>query len=532
MEESEDIFSSAEIVVHDLIEELIQKGSESLYDRYLEERSTGFSVKSTLAVLSSTIELFLYRREPGEPKIWEEAAEPNPSSVDTWVRKAVPMKKVVAMNKLSSPTVTLPDAKSVISHSTRRTLQQRLGRTNRGRNTKENEVIDEPTLAVPIEDDAIEMDEEIESLRNLKERQAKKKKDEQQRLKSIKEEEEAKEKKIQKDSETMKNKAFTYDYGGKIVLIAPPKMENLPNLNQTARFEIQEPVVEEVKVQKKRKTLDILPAKRNKTAPLSEQEWVKNLTTGQQAMFDVIKLSPGVALIDGVRSKQCVDNTNEPKTMTRKEYNSLQKTSLASAGGIAAGKLERRSSVGSSIDSELKNNEGKGGFFDSIPDFEELKDVPGTSHLSSSMSPVRTRKSYGKVVKFGNSFEINESSGPTDKFNAEILKSKNWGLNPPNKDPRVIERVPKKSTNSDLRELYGDIVKKPKDKPFITPKELWEAQGPYIKKPRDRPNIERIEKKTRMPPPPYGFTMINALPEISGLGNSMISHRSVNESKH
>lgn len=278
--------------------------------------------------------------------------------------------------------------------------------------------------------------------------------------------------------------------------------------------------------------MEIMPAKRNKTAPLSEQEWVKNLTAGQQAMFDVIKLSPGVVLVDGVRSKQCTDNIDEPKTMSRKEYEKLSKVPLASAGGATIGKLERRSSVGSSIDSELKNNEGKGGFFDSIPDFEELKDVPGESHLSSSMSPVRTRKSYGKVVRFGNSFEINENSGPTDRFNAEILKNKNWGLNPPNKDPRVIERMPKKATNTELRELYGDIVKKPKDKPFITPKELWESQGPYIKKPRDRPNIERIEKKTRMPPPPYGFTMINALPEISGLGNSMLSHRSMNESKH
>lgn len=70
-----------------------------------------------------------------------------------------------------------------------------------------------------------------------------------------------------------------------------------------------------------------------------------------------------------------------------------------------------------------------------------------------------------------------------------------------------------------MRELYGDILKKPKDKPFITPKELWENKAPQMKKPRDRPNIERVDKKTRMPPPPYGYTMINAFPEMIGLGS-------------
>jgi hypothetical protein len=183
------------------------------------------------------------------------------------------------------------------------------------------------------------------------------------------------------------------------------------------------------------------------------------------------------------------------------------------------------------MDSELKAFEGKAGFFDSIADFEGLGQEPAGFNVSSSMSPIRINKTYGKVTRFGHSFEVNEQSGPNDRFNSEILKNKNWGLNPAGKEPRVVDRLPKKASTREIRELYGDMVKKPKDQPFMTNKELWDVQGPLLKKPRDRPFIERIEKKTRMPPPPYGFTMINALPEISGLANSLISNRSVNEGK-
>ena len=529
MEETEDLFFPAEIIIYDIIEELIMKGAESLYDKYLEEKSTGFSVKATISTIFSTVELFHFRKEPGEPKVWQDDPEPDPSAVDTWMRHSIPIKKVVPMNKLPEQTVTLPDAKSVASHSTRRTYQQRIGRGSRRGNFKDSDTIDETISSVPIETLVQEVDEEIESLRNFKERQAKRKKEETERLKSIKEEEEAKEKKIQKDAEMMKNKVFTYDYKGKIMLIVPPKAENFPNLDQTVRYSASDPIEEEAKPIRKKKPIEMLPVKRNKTAPQSEQEWVKNLTVGQQAMFDQIKLSPGVALIDGARSKHCVDESQELKTMTRKEYQLLSKN-VPSAGQAPA--LERRSSVASSIDSEFKNNDGKGGFFEAIPDFEELGQEPGVSNLSSSMSPVRIKKTYGKIVRFGNSFEVNELSGPNERFNADILKNKNWGLNPAAKEPRIVDRVPKKASTKDMRELYGDMVKKPKDQPFMTPKELWDVQGPSLKKPRDRPNIERIEKKTRMPPPPYGFTMINALPEISGLANSMISNRSINETKH
>ena len=81
------------------------------------------------------------------------------------------------------------------------------------------------------------------------------------------------------------------------------------------------------------------------------------------------------------------------------------------------------------------------------------------------------------------------------------------------KKPVVPDRLPKRPSSKDLIEIYGDIMKKPKDQPFITTKELWNMKGEKLKKPKERAFIEKIEKKTRMPAPRFGLTMINALPD-------------------
>jgi hypothetical protein len=131
---------------------------------------------------------------------------------------------------------------------------------------------------------------------------------------------------------------------------------------------------------------------------------------------------------------------------------------------------------------------------------------------------------YGKVRRYHGSAVGGEMTSPQDRFNAEIFKNQNWGVNPPNRPPKVVEKVPKKPIGNDLRELFGDILKKPKDVPFMSKQELWDQSGASLKKPRDRPFIERVEKKSRMPPPPYGFTMINALPDLLSLPADQSSH--------
>ena len=161
MEDSEEGFFAAEMVVHLIIEDLIDSGSQSLYNNYIEENSFAFSVASTAAVLSSTLEVYFFRHDAGEPDFWPESAEVPQSGVDTWVRKAVPVKKVPAMRKIeNAPTATLPDAKSVASHSSRRSVIQRFGRSTKGKGFRESEVIEETSVPVPIPLNLTEINEQ------------------------------------------------------------------------------------------------------------------------------------------------------------------------------------------------------------------------------------------------------------------------------------------------------------------------------------------------------------------------------------
>lgn len=525
MEECEEFFYSAEICSYQIVEDLISKCADLLYDRYIESGSLRKSVVSTLSVLSSTVEAFYFRIESGEPIIWEEELEPRPSNIDTWARKAIPIKRVLAVPKIDGPINPVnPDAKSVNSHTSRRSIYGRLNKTPRNKNIMGTEAIEELILAVPIPEVPGENNEEEEIMRVRKEREIKKKKENNERVKKMKEEEDMKEKRIAKERENMKGKSFTYDFKGKILTVSPIKAENIPGF-LPVRFSSQDPVVDEKKVPvKKTAKEEMHVVKRGKPTPQREQEWVKNLTSLQPPMIDLIQLSPGVAIFEGPRTKRSTESV-DMRLMTRKQYNETFHSSH-NQSLVYNLPIDRKLSIGSSVDSEYKQD-GKKDFLESIPDYEDLKeDIQEMKSVSMSLSPVKP--GHGRVVKYGNSFEANDQSGPTERFNAEIIKNKNWGLNPPIKEPIIIERLPKKSSTTDMKELFGNILKKPKDNPFITPAELWESSGPMIKKPRDRPHIERIQKKTRMPPPPYGYTMINALPELSGLANSFSSNKPLN----
>jgi hypothetical protein len=225
-----------------------------------------------------------------------------------------------------------------------------------------------------------------------------------------------------------------------------------------------------------------------------------------------------VTFVDGNRVKYppTMQSSTSHKTLTRKEYH-IQTTLNTKNTSLHI--LDKKSSHVSSQESFRKNSRlnSKRDLLDEIPDYDNLGDVIEESHLD--IIPIQYQKHHGKITLYGPGYEYNEGS-PLNKFNSEIMRNKNWGTNPGMKKPALPERLPKRPNSKDLREIYGDIIKKPKDQPFITSKELWDMQGSKIKKPKERPYLEKVEKKTRMPAPRYGFTMINALPDYEELVKS------------
>lgn len=552
-EKPEVLLSNAEVVAYEFIEELIELGSSQIYENYLTTASTPYSVKATIAVAVSMVELLYFRRDAkdsahkkqqiiqNEKDQWIEDIEPIPCSIDTWARNAIPVKKKVRIPKPENSTnIAQPDTKSMKSFSSRRTGIPKAQKANKSsKNIIENPPINEVQTPIPIFEDLKEINEEVEILRCKKEQEMQKRKQDQERLKKIKEEEAEIEKKIQKESEEMKNKLLTYDYKGKLIQVNPIKTENLPEPGTKVRYLSQEPPqVEEVKVDIKKKALrEFVSVKRLKTAPQLEKDWVKNATLVNQQLFEAIKLSPGVTIIEGTKTKLPPSETPDIfRTMSRKDYINLHKPKSElgykknSTPGTTGMFGNKNCSSKSSLESMKKAQDSKKDFFDMIPDYDdEAGEEDFREKIVPSITPTKSRN-HGKVIQYGADYKLDISAGPNEKFNMELMHNNKWGLNPPTKEPKVLERLPKKPTPKELREIYGYIVKKPKDQPFVTPNELWEGKGPKIKKPRDRPNIERVEKKTRMPPPPYGYTMINALPEIGGLSVSHMSGKSLNKS--
>ena len=531
MEEPEEYLKNAEIVAYESIQDIISLGSDMLYQNYISEKSIPFSVKSTIDMLFSLLESYHMRHESQEVPEWNEDLEPSSSSIDTWARSAIPVKTKTKMPQAEqSSFVVPPDARSSVSFSSRRSGLGRMLRSNRNNNNKtpkENNPIEEVVIPMPIYQDKNEVSEEEEMLRIRKEREMIRKKEDSERVKKVKQEEIEKEKKAQKESDEMKKKLFTYDHKGKIIFVNPIKHENIPDSYVALKYLPEEIPKEEPKQPAKRNPpKDFAAIKRLKSAPLQEREWVKNITSIQPPLYEALKLSANVTFIDGPRIKHSIEN-HEEKTMSRKQYNAIYQPKPETVANITADSPIKKSPSVSSTESLKKSPDSKKDLLDLIPDYEQVSERSSKGRkILSSLSPTRALQQHGKVIQFGTNFNLDDSVNPNQKFNAEILRNKSWGLNPAFKDPVLIERLPKRPSSKEIRGLYGDILKKPKDHPFITPQELWQAKGAKIKKPRDRPHIERVEKKTRMPPPPYGFTMINALPEnislaISGSGNNL-----------
>lgn len=93
-----------------------------------------------------------------------------------------------------------------------------------------------------------EISEEEELMRQLKERQNKRRKEESERIKKHKDLQEEKQKRLSKEADELKKKPFTYNSEGEVVIINPPKYDKMPPTATSAKFTL--PENEEIKAPK------------------------------------------------------------------------------------------------------------------------------------------------------------------------------------------------------------------------------------------------------------------------------------------
>ncbi|CAG9314180.1 unnamed protein product [Blepharisma stoltei] len=555
----------AELAAQESLEALYECGAQILYDHYIRDKSVPFAAQQAVSIIGSTVELYYIRQDTGEPEIWEEIPEPSPCVIDPWMRSVVPVKK-----KFKEPEPDEPSGQSVISveksmrshksfRSSRSSFKKKTSPTKSTRGFQNN-LITEEIKPVPIPNvvsDSSE-DEAENQMREMKERQVKRKKEEKERLKQRKEEEAAKEREYQREAEDLKNKMFTYDFGGKIMIVNPINFENVNAYStSTMKYAVPEPIAEELTMKDKKKKKDRTAVsdfgiiKPKKVPPAKEQEWVRNATSLSASIFDNINLSLGVTIFDGNRSKLPLSSSQSKlKTMSRKEYFGItaREHAFRSTGDLQIAKQESLHSSSASrqntiyklpsIASARTNKD----LLENIPDNEThaeveenpqnslkrapTEDIPQISVKETPQIILAKSPQLEKIRKYENVENIKEMS-PIDKFNVEILKNKNWGLNPPFKGAKLPAKLPNRNISPRQQYgIYGDKIRKPKDNPFASAEELWESQKNSIKRPRDRRFIERVEHKQRMPPPPFGQSMVDystlasTIPEMQEKSNN------------
>jgi Domain of unknown function (DUF4639) len=494
------------------IEEILDEGAEALYLIYIAQKSIPFGIKCSIESVISILELNYIRHEPVEANSWIENSEPVPCSIDTWARNAIPTQKKFIMPQPQF-NLSQPDAKSVKSHKSLRSSRTAIGRRvpKPGKTNKGGETIEEAPQPFPMIQTKPPMTEREEILRIKKENEFKKKSEENERIKKLKEELEENEKKLRKETAEMRNKQFTYDYHKNIMFVNPLKYDLIPKMFSEVEFKTLDKVLEPTNTVTFHNKKNLEDVNRLKTAPVRDQEWVRNITSVQPSLFDSIKVNEGVVFVDGNRSKypNTVHSASH-KTLTTKEYKILANPSLKLLPNNFQSDRKLLSATGHESYRKGSGLSPKRDILEEIPDYDSL--VDGSEESNQNVVQVPNEVNQGKVTLYGPGNQPALET-PVGKFNAEILKNKNWGANPGLKKPTVPNRLPKRPSSKGMREIYGDMVKKPKDQPFITTKELWDLQGKKLKKPRERPFLEKVEKKTRMPPPRYGLTMINALPD-------------------
>lgn len=464
---------SAEIAATQTVNALVEQGADMLYERYLDDKVVPFTVAFISAFFADTLETFFHRQDQGESSVWTSAPELQRPLIDSWARGSVPIKRKVKVAALEH-SASQPDTRSVRSAVTRPTFKpQKSVQISTGPNGM-SVVTEAPkpfTLDLPQEVPNPEEDR----LRVEKEKELKRRQEEDQRQKKIKEEEEEMLRRVQKMATDLKNREFTYDYSGAIVLVNPPKAERMPAYSQMVDFTIPEPPAEPVqKVRRRPQTKDItMTAPKQKKTPASELEFVRNLGTVQPPLLDNIKLNQGVVISEQGRVKRFIPERGKKATMSRTEYQQLVEQTES---------REEFEEPGKKVQSQMSESMKKSSVTFSKKDLlNELMDE------EDEEEEVMSRRGSEKMSKASKKSRKEEFS-PVDKFNMELLKAKDWGVNPQSRGAQLPDRLPARPTSKDQQETHGVKPRKPRDRPFIDTK-----------------------TRTRLPPPPLGHSMGHGL---------------------
>lgn len=296
---------------------------------------------------------------------WVMESEPQRCRIDTWARACVPIrKKLVRPQTLADvaedPRRTGRASSSKRSHSRASTgtvsvsgsrSPSRFGnQTSTVPEGAEARLNSAPSKAqqIPIVDER-EEDEEEAMLRELKDREARKLREEQMRTerKAAAEMEEAAKLAQVKDHE--KNKQFTYDTDGNIIWVQPLAVNKLPSTNPAPTFACKEEDPGSSSPQPAAgadSKPSAAPAKsarssgkttKKRQTSVEFKDGFKKFPSQQPSMMEAMTMAPGVELQERGKAKRNDEKPAAKPSMSRKDYEEmLKKTGGAGRGAQAA----------------------------------------------------------------------------------------------------------------------------------------------------------------------------------------------------
>lgn len=320
-------FFDGEHIAEEVIDAILTAGGNQLYKAYLERKSFPFTVAALSDSLCSELRMCFVRHDDGEPleeaETWTLEAEPEPNSSDTWARACVPIRKKMVRRDTSTAEEARKRAlkKAFVPNSS---PSSKPGAGDSGEPTSKQALRGQ---MIPINEEQ-EEDEEVAVMREMKEREAKRKRDEEIRLLNKERQEAEQAAQLAQVKDQMKNKPYTYDSEGNIIWIQAVATERLPNASPAVNFSFKKAAQKDGAEQGNDKTspkaAQLLRANKKRRKEPEFVDGFKRLTSQQPSMMDAMAMAPGVQLSERGRSKKGQGNEGrEARKMTREDYNRL-----------------------------------------------------------------------------------------------------------------------------------------------------------------------------------------------------------------
>lgn len=331
--EAFDPFSAAEDACRDVLEAVLEEGGQLLYQHYIERRSFPFAVQATNDALLGELAMYFVPYDEGEPPHGGDAAEADPGlgdgwtlepeptrcPIDTWARMCVPIKKKLVAPKRdqSTPDKATPMSTSMkVSRTIARkgTMSWPQPPSPTGRSTPKVQILKLPTDE--------EEDEEEAGLREMKDREARRLREEQSRAQKTAADEAGEETaRLAQSKKNMKDKPCAYDSDGKILWVQPPAPQRFPSTQTVPNYAVRKEEEKDggpAKVARPPRPTKFpaLVAKPPKAPEFTDG--FQRVESQQPATIDSMALVPGVTLLgDG---KRMTGGARPSGTMSRREY--------------------------------------------------------------------------------------------------------------------------------------------------------------------------------------------------------------------